>query len=651
MGQVCYSLQKCEVPEDLTYFRSFLRLFPEATIEIRFDKVNLDIFSFTDFVLDKPRAPIISTFRITSDNRTSTAVELLSRAISEGSEYIDLDISFPEQQQKWLISLAMNYGCKVILSYHNATSTDSLPKLKSIANAAYAKGADIVKIVTTATCKEDADRVLSLYKSYRPDTLIAFAMGKEGIRSRFDSFEMGSPMLYVAPTRKAHTASGQPAYYDMLPGKETLLQGKAEIPSSKSFAQRAIFLAALTDGTSKLYNLTLCEDTMSAISLAKQFGAEVDYSPKEGTLTVTGHQNLVKKGLVLKEPYLFVGESGLLARLCIPLAGLTTSVVTISGEKTLLKRKMDHNSLDLMDIGLFPCFRLSCYLPANVIGEIKCKKCTFSGSDGSQLISGLLIALSQCRRKSTLKIVYPTSAPYLDLTQHLLACFGVTHIECEDPEDDIERVYHIASRQQLKPVLGIEVERDWSSAAFLLVAGALMGDVTISGMDPFSFQADIAILSILESCHADIHYSHDQRTVNVRKSLLSPFDCDITNAPDLFAPLVLLALRANGISVITGIERLANKESNRARTFLSEFRKLGAKVKIKEDVFIIEGSKDNSLRGGKCSSHGDHRLAMALSIAALIADNPVEIDKLECINKSFPDFLKTLDALKTDKGV
>ena len=180
----------------------------------------------------------------------------------------------------------------------------------------------------------------------------------------------------------------------------------------------------------------------------------------------------------------------------------------------------------------------------------------------------------------------------------------------------------------------------------MLVAGVIAGEVTVRGLDPYSCQSDAAIYDLLKNNQADIEVSEDKRTLTARKSLLRPFFYDIIDAPDLFAPLFLLAAFSEGESVITGISRLHNKESDRAATFAGEFHKLGVQTASGPDQMIIYGHQDHRLQGAACSSHGDHRLAMALMVASLFADTPVEIDDTGCLAKSFPEFLDVFHRLK-----
>ena len=298
-------------------------------------------------------------------------------------------------------------------------------------------------------------------------------------------------------------------------------------------------------------------------------------------------------------------------------------------------------------MGLKVSYRDEHYLPATVSGRLNGRTVNISGAHGSQMISGMLIALSQCTQDSVLYVADPTSNPYIDLTIYLAEFFGI-EIEFSGEEYEDSRSFFISGKQQIKPLHGLEVEKDWSAAAIMLVAGAMMGDITIRGMDMFSNQADAMIYDFLEQNHVDIIKDNDGN-INIRKSIICPFVYDITDAPDLFAPLFLLATRATGESCIQGIRRLRNKESDRARSFAQEFRKLGVWVEIRGDYMLIRGNEDFEFMGAECSSHGDHRLAMVLSIANLLATSEITIDDTDCIDKSFPGFLEELAKLDQRK--
>lgn len=647
MGRICYSLK--DTGADWCKFLAASR--PGAVVEVRLDECDFDTDEIRDIFSCQRKAELIATCHVSLPSQVAEAAEKLSAAILAGADYVDIPLDFPENSKQWLLNLALNHGTRIILSWHNYTNTEPLPRLREIAAQALREGADIVKIVTTATRPEDAATVLALYDGFEPGRLLAFAMGPLGRDSRFQALEKGAPFLFVAPSREGATASGQPCVADLLPESAFKLRGEAALPASKSYAQRAILLAALATGTTKLYGVTLCDDIVSAIGVAQSLYADVSL---DGTiLTIEGHQDILHDGLRVRDNSLFVGESGLLARLCIPLAGLTKEAIEISGEKTLLRRKVDDHRAALRKLGLRLTFTDRSHLPVTVRGRLKAGAVEVDGSKGSQMISGMLMALSQCDFESTLVISGVTSEPYINLTTYIASFFGLTGYDCPEladknkqEEDSYYRTWYIDPLQRITPVLGLEVERDWSAAAMLLVAGAVAGEVTLRGLDLLSRQSDAVIFELLRQNHVDIVRDPEKNTISVRRSILCPFYFDINDAPDLFAPLFVLAAFSHGESVISGIGRLKNKESNRAESFAEEFGKLGVRTTVSGGEMTIYGEENRRLWKASCSSHGDHRLAMALLVASLFADGPVRIDDTDCIAKSFPGFLENFEKLK-----
>ena len=644
MGRICYSLNHVE--KDYCLFMAATR--SDAAVEIRLDGCDFDEDDVREIFSEERQAQLIATFHISLPSQVEEAARMLTAAILAGADYVDIPLDFPEPSRLWLRNLAMNHGCRVILSYHNYNATDTSQRLLFLAEQARREGADIIKIVTTAESADDAARVLALYDHFEPGRLLAFAMGEAGRASRFQAFEKGAPFLFVAPTCSGATASGQPCWYDLLPESEILLKGEASLPASKSFAQRAILLAALASGTTRLYDITLCDDVEAAIGVARALYADVSLDGT--TLTIEGHQNILRDGLRVRDNTLFVGESGLLARLCIPLAGLSDEDIVITGEKTLLRRKLDDHRAALRKLGLRLTYTDRCHLPVKVHGRLRSGLVEVSGEKGSQMISGMLLALSQCDGESTVIIDNVTSEPYINLTTYIATFFGLTGYDCPElsdrNDDGLFRTWYIEPRQPITPVLGLEVERDWSAAAMLLVAGTVAGEVTIKKLDLHSRQADAVIYDLLRQSSADLVHDPARSEITARRSIIPPFYFNINDAPDLFAPLFVLACFAEGMSTIAGIGRLRNKESDRAASFAGEFRKLGVEVSVEGDRMNIFGQENRRLRGAACSSHGDHRLAMALLVASLRTDGPVDIDDTACVAKSFPEFLDIFAKLK-----
>ena len=659
----------------------------------------------------------------------------LITAIHAGAAFVDLEIEAPPMMSKRLRRETRENGTVFVRSYHDYKGTDSIEALKALTEKCFAIGADIAKIVTMAApCtgdnqSPDVDRVLSLYDHFDPAKLIAFAMGDAGKTSRIQCLAKGSPFTYASLNEADAAAPGQMTTREMrdivygncvnvnaagtaadrlsaghlnadrLQTPEATVEatandtseetgassdidngpGAAEIqmPSSKSFAQRAIIAAALAEGTTTLNGYSPCGDNESAISVARALGAEVTVglAYKEGkvvkdssTLTIKG------RGAAALEPETInAGESGLLARLMIPLmAVLGDGNATVSGEGTLTRRPLK-GARDIMGaFGVRPetisgtgqeSFS-EVHVPLTISGKLEGGKVTVSGSGGSQLISGLLMALPLLQEDAVIRLTEPKSIPYLFITMDVLKAFGVKiwcdmeggpeFAESQDWNDCTEIVLHIKGGQSYKAT-DMDIEGDWSSAANFLVAGAIFGKVNVSGLDTKSLQADLSIMDILMEAGASLSQMGDddpRGVIHVQKAPLNAFDVDANNCPDLFPIVAILAAFCQGTSKIAGVGRLANKESDRAQAILSMLVQLGVKARISGDKMIIEGHSlaqrcltGHLLKGGNYTSSHDHRMVMALKVAELGADGPIVIDDIECVSKSFPTFMELFGKL------
>jgi 3-phosphoshikimate 1-carboxyvinyltransferase len=204
-----------------------------------------------------------------------------------------------------------------------------------------------------------------------------------------------------------------------------------------------------------------------------------------------------------------------------------------------------------------------------------------------------------------------------------------------------EFCFRKAAKIEGKKIVQYTVEGDWSNAAFLLVAGAIAGNITVKGLDVFTVQGDKKILEALQDCGCRLSIQAEQ--IEVTNQPLKAFHFDATDCPDLFPPLAVLAACCSGTSVIEGVHRLAHKESNRAEALQQEFAKLGIAIDIQDDKMIIKGG--SKVKTALLDSHNDHRIAMAGAILALRAEGEITISNAEAVDKSYPDFYKDLAKL------
>lgn len=401
------------------------------------------------------------------------------------------------------------------------------------------------------------------------------------------------------------------------------LNGTIKAPSSKSMTQRAIAAALLANGESIIRNPSYCDDSLAAMSIAVGLGARVE--PEPDLLRITGSTEL-------KETKLNCGESGLAIRMFSPIAALYRTEIMMNGAVTLKRRPMSMISEALNQLGAV-CSTSDGFLPITIRGPLKGGRCTIDASVSSQLLTGLLMALPLAESDSEIKVNNLKSAPYIDMTIEILKNFGI------DVYNHDYELFTIPGRQQYRPV-DYTVEGDWSGGAFLLVAGAINGHLKVSGLNYKSLQSDKSVINALDTAGARI--SITDKYLEVKCSGLNSFDFDATHSPDLFPPLVTLAAYCTGTSKIAGVSRLVHKESNRAETLKAEFGKLNIKIEIRDDLMYITGGKPG---GGHVESHEDHRIAMAMAVAALKASGRIYLRDSQCVAKSYPEFYRDMRQL------
>lgn len=405
------------------------------------------------------------------------------------------------------------------------------------------------------------------------------------------------------------------------PGK---LMGQIDVPSSKSDGQRAILAAALSSGKSTLQNVGNSSDELNMLRIVQQMGARI-VQAENRTFEITGKDHPSFTG-----DY-HIGESGLGLRLLTSVFSTNAKDLTISGEGTLQTRPMDWFDRTLPKFGL-NFYSTNGFLPFKLNGEMVSADVTIDGSQSSQYVSGLLMALPMVNGTSRLHVLDLNSVPYVRMTLNTLKAFGIA-IEQQNYEHFI-----IPGDQKYLPA-EYTIEGDWSSASYWLVASALGADLTVKGLSMSSLQADKKILDALVHAGCSVLHMSDGLTIKGEKR--HAFEFDATHCPDLFPALVTFASLTPGESKILGLKRLKHKESDRGEVLKSEFAKLGIRIELFEDTMIIHGN--NELNGAIVSSHGDHRIAMCLAIAGKFASSPVTIYNPECVSKSYADFWEHLD--------
>ena len=415
-----------------------------------------------------------------------------------------------------------------------------------------------------------------------------------------------------------------------------MIEGALDAPSSKSMMIRAVAAALLSDGKSVILRPSYCDDALAAIKCARSLGAKVKIGKNRVEMDCRG-LTLAERNTHALNRTLDCGESGLCIRMFPPIAALCNGKTTLSAKGTLASRNVGMMEKPLSQLGVV-CISKGELPPVTVRGPMNGGKLELDGSESSQFLTGLLLSLPLCTRDSVLYVKNLKSKPYVEMTLELLCAFGVK-VRANASLSKFE----IPGRQHYSPLL-YEVEGDWSGAAFLLVAGAIAGSVSVKGLRADSSQADVSILGALKRAGAKVTLS--KGAVRVEKARLSAFKFNATNCPDLFPPLAVLACHCAGTSEIKGAKRLLGKESNRAAALVFELGKMGANISVNGDVMKIKSTR---LSGGTVYSHGDHRIAMACAVAALASEKGASINGEKCVSKSYPRFFEDLMRLKVKK--
>lgn len=632
-----------------------------ARPEVEMAEIRIDLCRLSDEdiqeLFGESDTPLIATCRGNA-GRLATAIEA-------GARYADLELEAPASESRHIQKLCRRYGTELIRSYHDFEGTPDQEMLQMALARCFRYGADIAKVVTLCRTEDDVKRIESLYSVVLEGVdslegrLIAFGMGEAGRQSRLECLRRSAPFTYAALSESETTAPGQWTLEQMR--REVYGSFKAyhatdlHMPASKSFAQRAIIAAALADGVSHLHSYTPCADSEAAIAVAGALGAKVERNG--GTLTITG-AGPFRKPLALDSVH--VGESGLLARLMIPLLSvLNGSPFTVEGVGTLPSRPLNEAGGIMAAFGVLmnnasekPGAK-ELYIPVSVKGQLIPGTADVSGKGGSQLISGLLMALPLCNKDSFMFVSDPRSIPYMYITLDVLRHFGInTRSEMEGDARMLEEqdwtcctgINFKVKGGQTYRAAEFDIEGDWSAAANFLVAGALFGSAEVEGLDIRSLQADLAIIDILVEAGAVVSQIEDG-TVAVKRAPLEAFSTDLNHSPDLFPIVSVLAAFCAGESRMAGIGRLAGKESNRAEAILGMLARMGVEAEVDGDELVVVGEPLTSrllhgrlLRGGGYTSCHDHRMVMALKVAAMGAESPIVIDDEACVSKSFPGF-------------
>lgn len=403
-------------------------------------------------------------------------------------------------------------------------------------------------------------------------------------------------------------------------------QGKIRAIASKSVAHRLLICASFADKPTSIRCEQTNEDITATVECLCALGAKII---RIGDLYEVTPIKEINKNAILP-----CNESGSTLRFLLPICAVLNGNFRFEMKGRLPSRPLSPLKELLEKNGV--TFSRPTENTLSVSGELSGEDFEIAGNVSSQFISGLLFSLAISKKKSTLKITTQIeSEPYINITLEALSLFGVDVIKSEN-------VFIIPQSCSFNAPAELDVEGDWSNAAFPLALGIIgKAPITVENLFPASMQGDKQIIDILRKFGGKIEENGNGFTAF--PSSLCGIEIDASNIPDLVPILATVASVAKGTTVIRGASRLRLKESDRLMSVSNALSTLGSDITQTDDGLIINGKK--SLCGGIVDSFGDHRIAMSCAVASSICESGVTIKNAEAVNKSYPNFWRDMKAL------
>ncbi len=415
------------------------------------------------------------------------------------------------------------------------------------------------------------------------------------------------------------------------------INGEINLPGSKSFSNRALLLASLAEGITKITNLLESDDTRHMLNALKQLGIQYTLSENKTECIITGNG-----GPVNSESFedLFLGNAGTAMRpLCAALC-LGKGSYLLTGEPRMKERPIGHLVDALRQAGAnINYIETEGYPPVQIEANgLSGGNVEIEGAISSQFLTALLFAAPMAKEDMTISILGElVSKPYIDITINIMKEFGV-----EVLNDNYEK-FRVKGGQRYKAVDSFMVEGDASSASYFLAAAAIKGGtVKVTGIGKKTVQGDVAFADVLEKMGAKVEWGDD--FVSVTKDQLNAVDMDFNHIPDAAMTIATTALFAKGTTTLRNIYNWRVKETDRLFAMATELRKVGAEVEEGEDYLRITPPKQ--LKHAAIDTYDDHRVAMCFSLLAL---DPVSvtINEPECTAKTFPTYFDVLESIST----
>ena len=411
------------------------------------------------------------------------------------------------------------------------------------------------------------------------------------------------------------------------------IKGEITLPGSKSLSNRLLLLSALAEGSTRLTNLLLSEDTEHMLEALSGLGVDHHISSADKTCTIHGLGGRFPASTNTRS--LFLGNAGTAIRPLTAALSLTKGEFVIDGDEAMRERPIGPLVDALKSLGVCIQYTGQAGFPPLKLqgGAFSHPTTTLDGSLSSQYLTALLMALPLAPQDTTVRIEGElVSLPYIDMTLAVLDRFGI------EIEHDNYRLFQIRGDQMLKSPGTVLVEGDASSASYFLAAAAISGQVTVKGIGTASLQGDVAFADVVEAMGARVSRQADQISVQASGSLQA-IDVDLNHIPDAAMTLATLALFAEGTTNIRNIYNWRIKETDRMTAMATELRKVGATVATTRDSITI--TPPARLESAQITTYGDHRMAMCFSLLAMGSAPPI-IENPQVTAKTFPGYWEAL---------
>jgi len=412
---------------------------------------------------------------------------------------------------------------------------------------------------------------------------------------------------------------------------DAAVDATVHVPGSKSVTNRALLIAALADGASTVKNTLFSDDSYWLMHALVRLGFDVDANAKTGETSIIGQSGIIPR----RDVEVFVGNAGTVARFLPPALALGEGPYIVDGVPRMRERPVGDlvDAMRLLGAGVGYAEEEGRFPLRVEGGGFRGGMARVRGKSSSQFVSGLLMAAPYAREPVSLEVEGREEWPYVGITAEVMRAFGV-EVGIEEKRYSVEPAVYRAREYAVEP--------DASAASYFMAAAAVTGGrVRIPGLGARSSQGDMRFADVLGEMGCEVEVGEDR--VEVRgPERLRGVEVDMNAFSDTMMTLAAIAPFASTPTVIKNVEHTRYQETDRVSAVATELRRLGISVEEGRDLLRIT---PGTIRPAVVETYGDHRMAMAFAVTALVAPG-VRIRNPGCVTKTFPDYFERLESLR-----